>query len=162
MLLMPRLCRQQSIDESKMKDTQYAADTEIKKMKIEVERIKAELDEVKKEKLSTRRSLDEAISRLQASQEDVVDRSMMKNVLLDWFARSGKSRGQVLEVMASLLHFSEEEKEKIHLYGGSRGFSKVVESVAALPPAATDVQKLEGENVQDKWVNFLLAETEDS
>mmetsp|Transcript_14923 Transcript_14923/g.17133 ORF Transcript_14923/g.17133 Transcript_14923/m.17133 type:complete len:1037 (+) Transcript_14923:89-3199(+) len=150
------------MNESKLKDVQYAADTEINRMIAKFDKLKGELENVKKEKFQTRRSLDEAISRLQASQEDIVDRSMMKNVLLDWFARSGKSKCQVLEVMASLLHFSEEEKEKVHLYGGSSGISKVVESVATLPPAATDVQNLEGDNVQDKWVNFLLAETEDS
>jgi len=150
------------MNENKMKDVQYAADTEIKKMMAQFDQMKSELEDVKKVKLQTRRLLDEAISRLQASQEDVVDRSMMKNVLLDWFARSGKSRGQVLEVMASLLHFSEDEKERVHLYGGSRGISKVVESVASLPPAATDVQNLEGDNVRDKWVNFLLAEAENS
>jgi hypothetical protein len=149
------------VNESKMRDVEYAAEAEVKKAQQEIQIIKVELEDVKKERLQTRRSLDEAISRLQASQEDVVDRSLMKNVLLDWFGRSGKSKEQVLEVMASLLHFTEEEKEHVHLYGASRRLSKVVESVATFPPASKDVQSLEGDNVRDKFISFLLAETED-
>ncbi|KAI2502089.1 biological adhesion [Fragilaria crotonensis] len=147
-------------NEVNMRQVRYAADAAVREVREEIRLIKDELEKVKKEKMQTRRSLDEAISRLQASQEDVVDRSLMKNVLLDWFARSGKSKEQVLEMMASLLHFSEDEKEKIHLYDGNR-FSQVISSVATLPPATVDVQNLEGANVRDKFVNFLLAETDD-
>lgn len=93
----------------------------------------------------------------------MIDRTLMKNILLDWFAKNGKGKKDVLEVMASVLHFTEEEKEKIHIGGGSGGrIGKVVGAVAApLPPAVADVDHLEGDNVREKWVNFLLAETED-
>jgi chromosome segregation ATPase len=144
----------------RMREVQYAADKAVQNIMQQLQMIQAELEEVKKEKSQTRRSLDEAISRLQASQEDVVDRSVMKNVLLDWFNRSGKSKDQVLEMMASLLHFTEDEKEKVHLYDHHR-ISKVMESVTKMPPAASDVQNLEGDNVRDKFVNFLLAESAD-
>ena len=147
-------------NEVSMRQVRHAADAVVREVMEELRLIKDELEKVKNDKLQTRRSLDEAISRLQASQEDVVDRSLMKNVLLDWFARSGKSKEQVLEVMASLLHFSEDEKEKIHLYDGNR-FTQVISSVATMPPAMTDVQHLEGANVRDKFVSFLLAETDD-
>lgn len=88
---------------------------------------------------------------------------MMKNVLLDWFAKTGKGKKDVLEVMASLLHFTDEEKEKVHIYDGPGTFGKVVGAVAApLPPPAADVGRLEGSNVREKWVNFLLAETDEA
>lgn len=109
--------------------------------------------------MTLRSSLDEAIQRLQMSQEDVIDRSLMKNILLDWHQRRGQSKQQVLELMASVLHFTEEEKSKVHI-GESGTLGKVMGAVAApLPPAALNVDKLEGDNVREKWVNFLLAET---
>lgn len=103
-----------------------------------------------------RRSLDEAIHRLHTNQEDVIDRAYMKNILLDWFAKTGKGKRDVLALMASVLHFTEEEKDAIHIGDGPGAFEKVVEAVAApLPPSAADMQHLEGANVREKWVNFF-------
>lgn len=109
-----------------------------------------------------RRSLDEAIHRLDQTQEDVIDRVAIKNIVLDWLHKQGKKeQQQVLEVMASLLHFSEKEKEDIALHRSS-GLGKVVDTLRApLPPPKADLETLEGDNVRDKWVNFLLAETEE-
>jgi hypothetical protein len=122
------------------------------------------LQKYRKEALNLRRSLDEAIHRLQATQEDVVDRSLMKNMLLDWHARKGQSKREVLEVMSSLLHFTEDDKVKVGLGDTVHGaFGKVVEVVAApLPKSVVDADKIEGGSVREKWVNFLLAETGDS
>jgi regulator of replication initiation timing len=112
-----------------------------------------------------RRSLDEAIQRLQATQEDVIDRAFMKNILLDWLTKPGaKERRQVLEVMANLLNFSEHEKDRVHIDADAAtgALGRVVGTVAApLPPSKADVEHLEGDNVREKWVNFLLAETDD-
>jgi hypothetical protein len=84
----------------------------------------------------------------------------MKNILLDWFAKTGKGKRDVLALMASVLHFTEEERDAIHIGDGPGAFQKVVGAVAApLPPSAADMQHLEGANVREKWVNFLLAET---
>ena len=39
---------------------------------------------------------------------------------------------------------------------------KVVESVAApLPPSRADMEHLEGDNVREKFLSFLMAETDD-
>jgi hypothetical protein len=109
-----------------------------------------------------RRSLDEAIHRLQTTQEDVIDRSLIKNMILDWFSRKGKGRQEVLLIMSSLLHFTEDEKEKVGMGEHSGAFHKVAGAVAApLPRSAIDPDKLEGDNVREKWVNFLMAETGD-
>jgi hypothetical protein len=108
--------------------------------------------------LYLRRSLDEAIHRLQSNQEDVIDRSIMKNILLDWHAKSGKNRRDVLHIMASLLHFTEEEKDKVGVgdnpHTGPIG--KVVGAVTA-PLPHSDLH-LEGDTVREKWVSFLLSE----
>jgi hypothetical protein len=64
--------------------------------------------------------------------------------------------------MASVLHFSEDEKERVHIGPHAGTLEKVVHSVAApLPPSKADVEHLAGDSVREKWVNFLLAETED-
>ena len=119
-----------------------------------------------------RRSLDEAISRLQLSQEDVIDRSLMKNILLDYILfktknrHSNKQKSDILQVLASVLHFTEDEKEQVGvasagvLYNKSGRIGKFVDAVAApLPPSVLNMDKLEGGNVREKWVNFLLAES---
>jgi len=146
-------------NQAHMNQIQQAADSAVKNVMAEVNSLETKCEEQRKENVQLRRSLDEAIHRLSLSQDDVVDRQLMKNILLDWFSKSGKGKKQVLEVMASLLHFSEEEKDNIHLT--EFNLNRVVEAVAApLPPAKADVENLEGENVREKWVNFLLSETD--
>ena len=74
-------------------------------------------------------------------------------------------RHQVLQLMASVLHFSEEEKESVRLthIDVESVKAKVVGALAApLPPSKTNVDTLKGENVSEKWVNFLLSETDDN
>merc|ERR1712176_1167008 len=153
------------IHENEMYEIQKASDNAVKNVMHEMELVETNLKKLKSENNQMRRSLDEAIHRLQASQEDVIDRNVMKNILLDWCILNDKSkRHQVLQVMANLLHFSEEEKEKVHLTSKSLDSvrAKVVEALAApLPPSKADVEHLEGSNVHEKWVNFLMAETDD-
>ena len=74
-----------------------------------------------------------------------------------------EKRQQVLELMASLLHFTHEEKESVHMthldIDSMR--SKVVGAIAApLPPSKAILEQLEGENVSEKWISFLMAESE--
>merc|ERR1712157_694577 len=88
----------------------------------------------------------------------------MKNILLDWHSKRGSAKKDVVEIMASVLHFTEEEKDKVGVgeFGtiSSGPLRKVVGVVAApLPKPALNVDKLEGENMREKWVIFLLAET---
>jgi len=154
------------IHENEMYEIQKASDNAVKNVMHEMELVETNLKKLKSDNNQMRRSLDEAIHRLQASQEDVIDRNVMKNILLDWCILNDKSkRHQVLQVMANLLHFSEEEKEKVHLTSKSLDSvrAKVVGALAApLPPSKADVEHLEGSNVHEKWVNFLMAETDDA
>jgi len=152
------------VNEARVKEVQLAADSAIRNLMEEIKVLEASIEKYRKEALNLRRSLDEAIHRLQATQEDVVDRSLMKNMLLDWHARKGQSKREVLEVMSSLLHFTEDDKVKVGLGDTVHGaFGKVVEVVAApLPKSVVDADKIEGGSVREKWVNFLLAETGDS
>lgn len=151
------------VNEARVKEVQIAADAAIRNLMEEVKTLETSVQQYRKESNNLRRSLDEAIHRLQATQEDVIDRSLMKNILLDWHARKGQSRREVLEIMSSLLHFTDDDKVKVGLGDNGPGaFGKVVGAVAApLPKSAVDADKIEGDSVREKWVNFLLAEVGD-
>ena len=153
------------IHANEMHEVQKASDNAVKNVMHEMDLVEGNLEKLKSENNQMRRSLDEAIHRLQTTQEDVIDRNVMKNILLDWCTLNEQNkRHQVLQVMANLLHFSEEEKEKVHLTSKSLDSvrAKVVGALAApLPPSKADVEHLEGSNVREKWVNFLMAETDD-
>jgi dGTP triphosphohydrolase len=149
--------------ESELTQIQQAADSAVKSTMSEIKLLEANLVKQRTANSQTRRSLDEAIHRLQTNQEDVIDRTLMKNILLDWCTMKHKDkRHQVLELMASVLHFTDEEREKVHLthLDIESVRARVVGALAApLPTAHTD--KIEGKNVQEKWISFLLSETDD-
>lgn len=118
--------------------------------------------ECRKDNLNLRKALDEAIARLQTSQEDVIDRNLIKNIILDWHAKKGKAKRDVMILLGSILHFTEDEKDKAFISDGPGTFDKVVSAVAApLPASKLNVDKIEGDSVREKWVNFLLSETGD-
>lgn len=118
------------------------------------------LQECRKDNFNLRKALDEAIARLQTSQEDVIDRSLIKNVILDWHSKKGKGKRDVMVLLGSILHFTEDEKDKAFIGDGPGALDKVYGAVAApLPPAKLNIDKIEGDNVREKWVNFLLSET---
>lgn len=150
-------------NEARIREVQAEANVALLEAKAEIQRLTEKLEMVRVENVQMRRSLDEAISRLQHNQEDVIDRTLMKNILLDWLTKTGsKEKRQILELMASVLHFTDEEKGRVHIGGEDFSFGKVVATVAAPPPPSrADVEHLQGSNVREKWVNFLLAETED-
>ncbi|KAG7349352.1 hypothetical protein IV203_011949 [Nitzschia inconspicua] len=151
--------------EAQLYEVQIAASKTVQNAKNEMELLEGSIERLKSENNQMRRSLDEAIHRLQSTQEDVIDRNVMKNILLDWCMLKDKTkRHQVLEIMANLLHFSNEEKEKLHLTSVDLDSvrARVVGALAApLPPPKADVEHLEGSNVREKWISFLMAETDD-
>lgn len=139
------------------------ADNEIKAVMAKVQKLEQTAEEYRLDSVQMRRSLDQAIQRLQSTQEDVIDRQVIKNILLDWLTKTDKrQKQQVLELMASLLHFTDEEKSRVHIVEGSELFDKVLHTVAVpLPPAKADLEHLQGDNMREKWVNFLMGETDD-
>ena len=65
--------------------------------------------------------------------------------------------------VASVLHFTESDKNKCGIGEGSSTMEKVVGAVAPpLNPAVKTPDELDGDNIREKWVNFLLAECGDS
>ena len=147
---------------AQMRDVQYAADKSVQNQLAEMDKMETELQECRRESSNLRKALDEAIARLQTSQEDVIDRNLIKNVILDWHGKRGKDKRDVMILLGSILHFTEDEKDKALIGEGPGALHKVYDAVAApLPPAKLNVDKIEGETVRDKWVSFLMAETGD-
>jgi len=110
--------------------------------------------------MNLRKALDEAIARLQTNQEDVIDRSLIKNIILDWHAKKGKAKRDVMILLGSILHFTEDEKDKAYISEGQGTLDRVYGAVVVpLPHSKLDADKIEGDTVREKWVNFLLAET---
>jgi chromosome segregation ATPase len=145
--------------QNELRQVQKAADDAVRNTMEEVKELEGKLENLRVENVQTRRALDEAIDRLSQTQDDVVDRTVMKNILLDWLTKAGKKeRSQVLEMMADLLHFTDDEKRRVHIDGRSPS----IRNIMSPPPAKVDVKNLEGENVREKWVNFLLAESDDA
>ena len=145
--------------QAELRQIQQVADAAVSNSMDEIKLLEEKLEKFRIENVQTRRSLDEAIQRLQQTQDDVIDRAFMKNILLDWLTKTDKKeRAQVLSLMANVLHFADDEKERVHIIDdSSRGLRKFV----APPPPKTDLEHLAGENVREKWVNFLIAETDD-
>jgi len=141
--------------EQAMADVQAAAGKAVQNSMREISEMERKLDDIRKENSMLRRSLDEAIHRLQRNQEDVIDRAFMKNILLDWYSKNGKARREVMNVMASALHFTEVEKDKCGI-GENSAISKVAGMVA--PPLDKRMIDIEGDSVSEKWVSFLMAE----
>jgi hypothetical protein len=146
-------------NEAQLRQMEATSQARLRQSQKEIADLEHKLDLFRQENVQMRRSLDEAIRRLQTTQEDVVDRSLMKNILLDWLTSTKKEKKKgVLQVMSSLLHFTDAEKESVHLDDDAEGGSlrKMVQSVAApLPPAKSDMEHLQGDNVREKWVNFF-------
>ena len=70
-----------------------------------------------------------------------------------------QKRHQVLELMASVLHFTEEEREKVHLthLDIESVRDRVVGAIAA-PLPTVKAEKIKGNNLQEKWLSFLDSE----
>ena len=148
-----------------IEEVQQSSNTAVMNMMGEIKAMERNYEIHRKENVNLRRSLDEAIKRLHSNEEDVIDRSLMKNILLDWHSKSGKGKRDVLTVMSSVLHFTDAEKGKCGLSekSGHGGIGNVVGTlVPPMNPARTSTEELDGDNIREKWVSFLLAECGDS
>ena len=155
-----RLAAMADINSSTITDIRNEAKATVLKANMELEKAKEQYEGFRIESVGLRRSLDEAILRLQVSQEDIIDRATMKNILLDWHGKTGQGKKQVMGLMASILNFNEDEKDRAGLVEKEGVVGTVVGAAfAPLPPAKVDVGELEGDSVKDKWVSFLLAES---
>ena len=69
----------------------------------------------------------------QASDQDVVDRKLITNLIVAYHSR--RRPREVLDLMARILNFSEEEKRQVGLVGRGLGISKLLGNVFTPLPA---------------------------
>jgi hypothetical protein len=145
-----------------IRQVQAASDAALQNSMSEIKQLEAQLKRYESDNIQMRRSLDEAIQRLQMNQEDVIDRTLMKNILMDWLTKTGvKERKDVLELMASVLHFTEEEKERVHITSNHLVGSMFGKLATPAPLLKADMDNLQGDTVSEKFLSFMLAETEE-
>jgi len=122
---------------------------------------KAELD-LQSEKRKMQKTVEGAIAQLRNTQEDVVDRALVANLLVSYFNK--KRSRDVMDLIAKILQFDDDQKVACGLKVGTIGFrhtvgnifKNIVNSAVSNPPA-----EVEGDNLAELWVNFLLEETKE-
>lgn len=120
-----------------------------------IEKKKAELGELEM-KLKTQKTIE---TFLHNGNEDVVDRSLIANLLVTYFKKN-KSR-EVMELISKVLRFNEEQKYIVGLTLVTSGLRQTMgsmfKSIISTSPKKRD--NVETENRSDLWIDFLLAES---
>ena len=122
-------------------------------------RRKAEID-LANEKRKLKKTLDETLAQLRNSQEDVVDRALISNLIVAYFARGRPLDG--LQLLARVLGFTEEQQEVVGLLVPKdiNLIGTLYTTIVGAPPK-TPVN-VEGDNLLEMWANFLEMEASDA
>ena len=116
-------------------------------------------------------ALNSAIRQLQHSQEDVVDRALVANLIVQYFSK-GRSR-EMLQILSKILNFSDNQLVAVGLKVAP---TTIIDSfMSALAPKVENVEievliiallsidycdLVQGDNLAELWVNYLLEETQ--
>ena len=120
-------------------------------------RRKAEID-LNVEKRKLKKTLDDALLQLRNSQEDVVDRTLIANLVVAYFARGRPLDG--LQLLSRVLGFTEEQEEVVGLRVPNINLiGTLYTTIVGAPPKPVSV---EGENLLEMWANFLEMEAQES
>lgn len=112
--------------------------------------------EFQKEKQRLQQSLQDVINQLQNSSKDVIDRALVANLVVSYFQR--KRAREVLELIAKVLGFNEDQLVTVGLRVPPINlFASLLQTVIG-PPTPVAV---EGENLAELWVNFLLTQSDE-
>ncbi len=148
-------------------------------------RRKAEMD-FQQEKRKVQATLESALQQLNNSQQDVVDRTLIANLLVSYFKR--RRSLEVMELIAKVLAFGDEQKVAVGLkVAPTNLISSLFASVIGSGSAASAPQEVEvrhpsvtspharvlcyvycsvlwcaqGDNLAEQWINFLITQAED-
>ncbi|KAJ7525644.1 hypothetical protein O6H91_17G060200 [Diphasiastrum complanatum] len=120
-----------------------------------------------------RHALEQSLTRLNRMSSDsdyYVDRRIVIKLLVTYFQR--KHSHEVLDLMARMLGFSEEDKQRVGLAHDNAGKTGVVRSVLGIPGRFvggllgsgvpnTSFVAAENQSFADLWIDFLLKESEE-
>jgi hypothetical protein len=135
----------------------------------EVEKLRAQtaVDQARREALALRKALDEAISRLQFTHSDTVDRRLIANLFVSFFSQ-GRPR-DVLDIIARTLNFTDEERvivglRRLSIDGGGPGILggllSTVTTIASPGREFTPREDPAKSTLSDLWYEYLMAETD--
>lgn len=130
-------------------------------------RRKAEV-EFSNERRKIQKTLEQAVAQLNNSQQDVVDRALIANLIVSYFQR--KRSREVLDLISRVLDFTEEQQVATGLRPppvlnfpivNSTGsvFSSILSSVVGAPPAQP--VEVQGDSLAELWINYLLTQTDE-
>jgi hypothetical protein len=107
-----------------------------------------------------------ALNKLQHSQEDTVDRTLVKNLVVTYFRQRRSS--EILGLISKILGFTENDKVEVGLQVSEGSIvssffhsflSPLSNGNTVIAPKKTDI---EGDNLAEMWQNFLMQESEDA
>lgn len=106
------------------------------------------------ERQRMQQTMQTALKQLQNSQDDVVDRALVANLLSSYLGR--RRPREVLQVLSKILSFSDAQMVEVGLKVAP---TNLVDSfINAIAPRVDKVE-VHGENLAEMWVNFLLEES---
>eukprot|EP00824_Muranothrix_gubernata_P013170 TRINITY_DN2756_c0_g1_i1.p1 TRINITY_DN2756_c0_g1~~TRINITY_DN2756_c0_g1_i1.p1 ORF type:complete len:189 (-),score=37.96 TRINITY_DN2756_c0_g1_i1:2-514(-) len=113
------------------------------------------------------RNLEESMARFQnaADEENMVDRRVISQMIIRYFEK-GSSR-EVLDLIARILQFSDEDKMKVGLVRKKSGWASLLPAIVRLggtndshpTPALPDLSNPNHPGFLDMWTEFLLRES---
>ena len=121
-------------------------------------RRKAEI-ELNTEKRKLKKTLDDTLSQLRNSQEDVVDRTLIANLVVAYFSRGRPLDG--LDLISRVLGFTEEQQQIVGLRVPNINLiGTLYTTIVGAQPKP--VSNLEGDNLLEMWANFLEMEAQEA
>jgi len=100
-------------DASRLADLLVLREEELSKYKGDVERLT-------EAQLELKQTLEESLSRVHQSdlEKELVDRRVVRQLLISYFSAPAKRRRDVLELMARMLEFGQDDRVKLAVWGG--------------------------------------------
>jgi hypothetical protein len=119
-------------------------------------RLKADI-EFNNEKKKMQKTLEIAVSQMRNTDDDVVDRALVTNLFVDYIKK--RRSLDVLALIGKILNFTDEQKEAVGLKVPSQNYIKSLITSIVGPLAPPSPPEVEGDNLAELWINFLLTES---
>jgi GRAB domain len=101
-------------------------------------------------------TVETALKQLQNSREDVVDRTLVANLLVSYLSR--RRPREVLQVLSKILNFNESQMVDVGLKVAP---TNIVDSILRVMAPKVERIEIEGDNLAELLVNFLIEESGD-
>eukprot|EP00275_Glaucocystis_incrassata_P001952 EC124401.1.p1 GENE.EC124401.1~~EC124401.1.p1 ORF type:complete len:146 (+),score=4.13 EC124401.1:62-499(+) len=99
---------------------------------------------------------DAAAQQFRAGQREPCDRRLVNKLLVTYFDRDSRTKSDVLALMAKILQFTDDEKERVGLIRHGGWLSWGLGGSTARAPSSDQ------ESLTDMWIEFLLKESDEA